>query len=106
MVLQVDGLDWISGCLVFQCRLILLLRTAQTEPNNQTTETHTVNEVDCQLGASTFLENLQLQLNCENVTTFSTVSSLSELDEDDPIGEGGRQEGGDEASVHREEPTR
>ena len=38
--------------------------------------------------------------------TFSTVCSLSELDEDNPICKGGRQEGGDEASIHVEEPTR
>ena len=37
--------------------------------------------------------------------TFSTVCSLCELDEDDPIGEGGRQEGGDKAPVHCEEPA-
>ena len=34
--------------------------------------------------------------------TFSIVCSLSKLDEDDPIGEGGAQEGGDETSVHCE----
>ena len=37
--------------------------------------------------------------------TFSTICSLSELDQDNPVGESGRQEGGDEASVHGEEPT-
>ena len=48
--------------------------------------------------------NLNWRLKYER--TFSTVCSLSELDENDPVGEGGRQEGGDEASVPREEPTR
>ena len=34
--------------------------------------------------------------------TFSIVCSLSKLDKDDPVGEGGAQEGGDETSVHCE----
>ena len=35
----------------------------------------------------------------------STGCTLIELDQDDPIGEGGSQEGGHEASVHPEEPA-
>ena len=35
----------------------------------------------------------------------STGCTLIELDQDDPVGERGRQEGSDEASIHREEPA-
>ena len=38
----------------------------------------------------------------ERVLFFSW---LSKLDQDDPVGERGRQEGSDEASIHREEPA-
>ena len=37
--------------------------------------------------------------------TFLTVCTLSELDKDDPVGEGGGQESSDKASVHCEEPA-
>ena len=37
--------------------------------------------------------------------TLSTGCILVKLDQDDPVGERGRQEGGDKTSVHGEEPT-
>ena len=51
------------------------------------------------------LHKLLVIKTCLEKGSLSLIPALCELDQDDPIGEGGSQEGGHKASVHREKPA-